>query len=1238
MAQISRGKRTEYTEATTGQFSTSKAEVENLESNGETLMGSPSMSYTGSELHELYHTVLQDFQYAWKSGGCRVCLTEPWVASIQESLSLLYMWAQGLDLHRLGQNSSQNWALQQRVTQLLLGVRRIVISDLFFGPRQDIPDTNVEALTSSESEGSDESSDDDLSSIDRSNALEGKKHQKHSRDIKMLQVRINNLMDMLPTIEHCVQMDQLPSYEESVTDRLNHGEANPISNSMILLIRDKFKFIDVSLANRLGEANWERFRRMRRLYPDSKTLFGADEAYDSGEDESGRDYVRKKEVTSNGGVPSYFQPFSNFQDSGLGASLRPNSLSAASMASHTSFLSTKSAAEGVHRVPPTPAKVAEGLPFKCPFCDRILQSIRNRIQWKCKATVDSLPVLKQHLEIEHDDVPDAVKQWTIQNPVTISIERSIREERCPVCLKDSFKDRRNFVSHVTRHMEEIALLSLPATADQDTEPAEGSEPSIGSDDIEDFRSWENSDTSLRKGYAGIDHTRENTYIPLTVIQEYFQRPSRMEILLNAVVQTGEAPQASFVQRKYLRPFAILLSIGHGHLISDFVQHDSLEDQKLPFDQRPANFPEENNHILWELFYQRQWTYCPRELNYEMSTGLHKDTILPFQIECEIGPGRGGSAYIYKIHVDNEYNQLNYLADHNDVDEPQHLATFVLKRYRGRRGSSEAERNFLIERNAFERLQSGHKMPPSIVRYHGSFVHDEIYYMILSHADLGNLSEFMQRELPPSSGEEIINLWDTLFKLLMGLQAIHKYQESDEHVTLGWHQNVTPTNILVKSRQGASIFDSDVILASFTCSHFKQIARNQFDTADKDSHGTYAYGAPETFRKEFNTPLYVEQDVDIWSLGCVYSVVASWITAGWGKVEEYRLQRQTEVEQKLGLSHGDLFHDGQIPLEAVRSNHENVKLNHRIDDFITVKVLDLIMTNMLKTQGHRLNADQLYFEAQTIVTEARADLQKFWSSSSPSEGQTGVRSHRSNPSMLNKTLDVSRRPSVSSQSDHHEFSGSLVQKALAGQDNIFIIDTSGSMAAHKTEVRGIFETLSSTTKANLTNDVEIVFAKTPNLTERVYGIHRLLRVLDETPFKGSTDLLLTLAKILANCVQKIENWNPSSLSHNVSKPRIDVCLLTDGLWQADHDVMPPMDSMITFLKSSYLLRDFVGIHIIRFGDDEVAKQRFDYLVSRLNDNVDIVDTTPIEGGNILRMLLGSITRWSVDDGNPDLSGP
>ena len=61
----------------------------------------------------------------------------------------------------------------------------------------------------------------------------------------------------------------------------------------------------------------------------------------------------------------------------------------------------------------------------------------------------------------------------------------------------------------------------------------------------------------------------------------------------------------------------------------------------------------------------------------------------------------------------------------------------------------------------------------------------------------------------------------------------------------WHQDIKPTNILVKSRPEGSVYKFDCKLADLGLSHFKRslpFEDGGADITDTDAFGTRAYGS------------------------------------------------------------------------------------------------------------------------------------------------------------------------------------------------------------------------------------------------------------------------------------------------------------------------------------------------------------------------------------------------------------
>ena len=61
---------------------------------------------------------------------------------------------------------------------------------------------------------------------------------------------------------------------------------------------------------------------------------------------------------------------------------------------------------------------------------------------------------------------------------------------------------------------------------------------------------------------------------------------------------------------------------------------------------------------------------------------------------------------------------------------------------------------------------------NIIGYHGCFIHNGTYNVILEFADKGTLEEYFAREAPPTSGEDIIAFWRGIFGIIGALVSIH----------------------------------------------------------------------------------------------------------------------------------------------------------------------------------------------------------------------------------------------------------------------------------------------------------------------------------------------------------------------------------------------------------------------------------------------------------------------------------
>ena len=177
------------------------------------------------------------------------------------------------------------------------------------------------------------------------------------------------------------------------------------------------------------------------------------------------------------------------------------------------------------------------------------------------------------------------------------------------------------------------------------------------DEIQAFRRWIASSKTRRPGVGGSSHNTRCDFIPPSAVKEYLGANHRVEGLLTSLFgkEAIRTIDAEVVREHYVRPLAILLLIGEGPMIKHFVQYRSLQDHRLPYRNRPEDFPFSKDQSFFERFHNNQWQFCAADLEYNMNVHLHKEEILPIIHKEEIGCG--GNAIIFKIVVDEEYNKL-----------------------------------------------------------------------------------------------------------------------------------------------------------------------------------------------------------------------------------------------------------------------------------------------------------------------------------------------------------------------------------------------------------------------------------------------------------------------------------------------------------------------------------------------------------------------------------------------------
>ncbi|KIV87198.1 hypothetical protein PV11_02760 [Exophiala sideris] len=405
--------------------------------------------------------------------------------------------------------------LKDDILLILYEIGTILAYDVFQGASKDLiafrdDDTSTrlrdllasaKAALDTES-GSDTSEDSSASEDGKRSSDSGDGRKLEQQCLRLLARNVDLLMTLYPTLEqafrdkHRRPRARLPwaMQKFSVTSK-----AWPYVHN----VRDKFPLAANDLAERLGEVNWQRHRRLRA--------------------------IKTPEIMGSEKPKSVFKPISEFRDSALGDSLASKSAKAVSVASHSSYMSSNEGGDKQHfRVPNLPAGASYGRVFACPYCEEEV-SMRNRIDWKmhvfedlqawicthpecpegsvtfpsrrkwfeheekchmtakhfrctqreCHMIFQSQDSFLSHARFDHSiSVETPAVKWSILNAATISTLQPVDGLQCPLCQTGDWITYRSYEKHLGKHQEEIALCALPPSNegdDDDEEDEDGGE-------------------------------------------------------------------------------------------------------------------------------------------------------------------------------------------------------------------------------------------------------------------------------------------------------------------------------------------------------------------------------------------------------------------------------------------------------------------------------------------------------------------------------------------------------------------------------------------------------------------------------------------------------------------------------------------------------------------------------------------------------------------------------------------
>jgi hypothetical protein len=158
-----------------------------------------------------------------------------------------------------------------------------------------------------------------------------------------------------------------------------------------------------------------------------------------------------------------------------------------------------------------------------------------------------------------------------------------------------------------------------------------------------------------------------TYIPRRELVAYFGDAGLQSLLLALCQDQNQnlLHDENRILKDYIAILAILVRIGNGEFISEFLRFHNMSDRFLPFYQRPSRFPSLPEHDFWDDFYRSQWLFCPHTFEQDqMGVSIDDNCVLP--IEPQGQQGKGGFATIYKIQIDSQYDRLRSQVQREEV--------------------------------------------------------------------------------------------------------------------------------------------------------------------------------------------------------------------------------------------------------------------------------------------------------------------------------------------------------------------------------------------------------------------------------------------------------------------------------------------------------------------------------------------------------------------------------------------
>lgn len=176
--------------------------------------------------------------------------------------------------------------------------------------------------------------------------------------------------------------------------------------------------------------------------------------------------------------------------------------------------------------------------------------------------------------------------------------------------------------------------------------------------VHDFLKWMR--TNVLYAVSSADTEERSAFLPISDAKAYLAEDNHVKLddILDELFSPLEPPvDSGTILSNYTAMFCILIDMGHGAAIGEFVNHDH-NDQQLPFDphrESPAGLPPDTEGDFFEKFCSRQFKFCVPTFPKNMARHYGPDRILPISKKRKLADG--GNAIIYEIKLHGSYNKL-----------------------------------------------------------------------------------------------------------------------------------------------------------------------------------------------------------------------------------------------------------------------------------------------------------------------------------------------------------------------------------------------------------------------------------------------------------------------------------------------------------------------------------------------------------------------------------------------------